>query len=91
MLAAEGKLLAASNPSLPGKNDQISSVTNGHIGCSRPSVDWITNSAVSDAARFEATSSPYRRALIASRYQSQNSFQMNAYSVFVAAENRNAS
>ena len=50
-----------------------------------------TNSAVSDAWRFATSSSPYRRILSASRYQSQTSFQTKPYSSLTRFEKSNDS
>ena len=61
---------AASRPRSPGMYDQISSVTNGMIGCSSVSDRSSTQSSVADGG-----SSDQRRGFASSRYQSQTSLQ----------------
>ena len=69
----------------PGRKPQISSVTNGITGCASATVRSSTHKSVADTSRRAVSSSPYSRALAASTYQSQKSFQMNPYSPFTAA------
>ena len=53
----------------------ISSVTNGRKGCSRRTIWSRIQRACPAACAFCTSSSPYRRTLTSSRYQSQNSSQ----------------
>ncbi len=71
-----------------GSSWYISSVTNGMMGCSRRSAWSSTNTRLRWHARRSAGSAPApRRAFENSMYQSQNSFQKNAYSSRVASPN----
>src|SRR5437764_7197762 len=79
-----------SRPLSPGRNDQISSVTNGMIGWSSSSTRSSTYRSVAESAERSATSS-YRRGLTSSRYQSHTSPQNAPYSSSATRERGNDS
>ena len=86
-----GQSAAIRNPSLPGRNCQISSVMNGIYGCSslRRSFRTLTRTALATA--LSSSSSPYSLPLTISMYQSQYSFQMTSWTFVPAMPNSNLS